>query len=125
MQQYHVMQVICTTCKNMFIVYAHMAGFPDAIIAEKNFKKYLYTKTNLINLLPINYIFSYIIQTVLYKCTLGCITFVFFSSKKNHKSSYGSPEQNMEPKIFFFFWPSPRFALGVRKYTFKQSTVGE
>ena len=57
MQQYHVMQVICTTCKNMFIVYAHMAGFPDAIIAEKNFKKYLYTKTNLINLLPINYIF--------------------------------------------------------------------
>ena len=34
---------------------------------------------------------------------VGCITFVFFSNKKNRNSSYGSPEQNMEPKIFFFF----------------------
>ena len=35
---------------------------------------------------------------------LGCITFGFFSNKKNRTSSYGSPEPNMEPKIFLNFF---------------------
>ena len=37
-------------------------------------------------------------------CIIGCIIFGFFSNKKNRTSSYGSPEQNMEPKIFFNFF---------------------
>ena len=48
-----------------------------------------------------------------YICTIRCITFCFFSNKKNCKSSYGSPEQNMEPKIFYIFLAaSPRCAGG-------------
>ena len=34
---------------------------------------------------------------------LGCITFGFFSNKKNLNSFYGSLEQNMEPKFFLIF----------------------
>ena len=39
-------------------------------------------------------------------CTVGCIfiTFGFFLNKKNRNSFYGSPKQNMEPKIFFHFF---------------------
>ena len=37
-------------------------------------------------------------------CTIGCITFGFFLNKKNRNSSCGSPEHNMEPKNFLYFF---------------------
>ena len=57
-------------------------------------------------------------QTSLKTRRLGCITLGFFSNKINRNSFYGFPEQNINPKFFFFFWPRPCVALGVRKYIF-------
>ena len=39
---------------------------------------------------------------------------VFFN-KKNQQSSYGSPEQNMDPKFLFYFWAASLRCAGGQK----------
>ena len=89
--------------------------------------RYSAVKTSiLLNVLVVNnltvnvHVHCTVSEYVCIVCTIGCITFGFFSNKKIVKVPM-VPLSKTWNLNFFFFLPLPCIALGVRKYTIKQS----